>query len=196
MAKDPISLKDRLLSSPPKNSKYYIIAIDGRGGAGKTSLSMYLQKLLPDFCFICGDDYFEPVSHPIAWGGYNEERFEQDVIKPLWDAKAELDYRPYDWVKNPHISDHKVTIGSGVFIDRCYSFAFDLNFDLKIWVETPRDVTLKRGISRSSMPKEKAELVWRELWKPMEDKYIEDIMPLKTADIIISGDEPFENQVS
>jgi len=196
MAKDPISLKDRLLSSPPKNGKYYIIAIDGRGGAGKTSLSMYLQKLLPGFCFVCGDDYFEPVSHPIAWGGYNEERFDRDVIRPLQQTKTDLDYQPYDWVKHPHISDHEIKIDKGVFIDRCYSFSFELNFDLKIWVETPRDITLNRGISRSSMPKEKAELVWRELWKPMEDKYIEDIMPLDTSDIVIAGDKPFENQIS
>lgn len=191
-----VNFKDKLLSRPPKNGQYYTVAIDGRGGAGKTTLSRYLKKLLPDFSFICGDDYFEPISHPIAWGGYNEERFYSDVLEPLKNSQKTVNYRPYDWDSEPHIKDQTIEISKGVFIDRCYSFTFDLDYDLKIWVEAPREIALGRGIDRSSMPKEKAEKVWRELWKPLEDRYILETNPDKKADIVVDGTEPFENQIT
>ncbi len=196
MPQKPISLSSEIFKKPPKNGKFYLIAIDGRGGAGKTTLSEYLVSLVPGFSLICGDDYFEPIDHPIAWGGYNEERFKGDVITPLKNGLKTVSYRPYDWVHEPHIKTQIVEINKGVFIDRCYSFSFDLNYDLTIWVETPREITLERGIRRSSMPKEKAEKVWRELWKPLEDRYIDEIRPLETSDIVIDGTKPFEAQIT
>ncbi|HEY1645284.1 MAG TPA: hypothetical protein VGF75_02765 [Candidatus Saccharimonadales bacterium] len=191
----PLDLKTKLLAKPPMNSKYYLLAIDGRGGSGKTTLSVYLQKLLPDFSVICGDDYFEPIDHPVAWGGYNEERFFNDVIVPLQQIKTDVGFRPYDWDNEPHIVDSPVVIEKGVVIDRCYSFSFDLNYDFKIWVETPRDITLERGISRSTMPRDRAEVVWQELWKPMEDRYIATTNPMGSADIVIDGTKPLEEQI-
>src|SRR5665213_1137426 len=187
MSEQPISLKAKLTSKPPKNGKYYIIAIDGRGGAGKSSLSKYIQSILPDYSFVCGDSYFEPIAHPIAWGGYNEERFFNDVIQPLSETKITVDFKPYDWDNEPHIKHETINISIGVFIDRCYSFSFDLDYDLKIWVETPREVALERGIHRSTMPKELAAKVWSDIWKPMEDKYIEVTNPVDNSDIVIDG---------
>jgi uridine kinase len=195
MPAQPISLNDQLNTSPPKNGKYYIVAIDGRGGSGKSSLSKYIQTFLGDYCYICGDNYFEPIAHPVAWGGYNEERFQEDVLRPLAEAKTTIDFRPYDWDHEPHIKDQPFNITRGVFIDRCYSFSFDLEYDLKIWVETPRQVALERGVHRSIMPKERAEKVWSELWKPMEDKYIELTKPTEIADIVIDGTKSFEIQL-
>jgi hypothetical protein len=45
------------------------------------------------------------------------------------------------------------------------------------------------------MPKERAEKVWSELWKPMEDKYIELTKPTEIADIVIDGTKSFEIQL-
>ncbi len=194
MPKNPTNLKAKL-NKPPNNTKYYLIAIDGRGGAGKTTFSKYLMSLLPDFSFICGDVYFEPVDHPITSGGFNEERFQEDVITPLNNSETTINFRPYIWDSNPHIKDIPVTITKGVFIDRVYSFSFDLNYDLKIWVDTPRDVTITRGIGRSSMPEIEAEKVWQKLWKPLEDSYISKSNPIKLADIVIDGTKPFDQQI-
>lgn len=195
MSKAAINLIQLIDNKPPKNGKYYVIAIDGRGGAGKSSLSKYISKLLPDFSYICGDSYFEPISHPIAWGGYNEERFYKDVIKPLGDTDTHINFRPYDWDSSDHIQNMPIDIGKGLFMDCCYSFTFDLDYDLKIWVDTPREVALARGIHRSTMPKEHAEKVWNEFWKPMEDKYIAEARPMQQADIVIDGTKPYEEQL-
>ncbi len=195
MSDYPIDVKTKLFVSPPKNSKYYIVAIDGRGGAGKTTLSKYILEKLDGFLVICGDDYFEPIEHPIAWGGYNEERFFKDVIEPIKNGSRDVNFRPYDWDLGKPI-EKKIHISKGVLIDRCYSFSFELDYDLKIWVETPREVTLSRGISRSSMPEVKAEKVWRELWKPLEDRYIQEIKPEDTSDIVIDGTSHFDSQIA
>ncbi len=195
MSNQTINIKRQLFASPPKNSKYYIIAVDGRGGAGKTTLSKHVLEKLDDFSVICGDDYFEPIEHPIAWGGYNEERLLKDVIEPIKNGFRDVNYHPYDWSKG-YPAEEKIHINKGVLIDRCYSFSFKLDFDLRIWVETPREITLNRGISRSSMPEIRAEKVWRELWKPLEDRYILEIKPQDIADMVIDGTSPFENQIA
>ena len=195
MPNPKVSLSAKLLANPPKNGCYYLIAIDGRSAAGKTTLTSYLQDLMPGFSVINGDDYFEPIEHPITWGGYNEERFYQDVIKPLSQTQTTINFRPYDWDSQSDTKSQTININKGLFIDRCYSFSFDLNYDLKVWVEAPRDLTLNRGISRSSMPKERAEKVWRELWKPLEDEYIKETNPKDMADIVIDGTQSYDQQI-
>ncbi len=195
MSTNKIKLKEIIYLKPPKNGEYYLIAIDGRAGSGKTSLSKYLNSILPEFSFLCGDDYFEPIQHPISWGGYNGERFARDIIKPLQDNKKTINYHAYDWDNEPHLKNLSLKITKGIFVDRVYSFSFEIDYDLKIWVETPRDLTIKRGIKRSSMPKDRAEKVWQELWKPMEDRYISQYHPDKKADIIIDGAKSYRDQI-
>ena len=191
----PKHFRSLLESKPPNNGQYYLVAIDGRGAAGKTSLSLYMQSLMPELVYVYGDDYFEPTPGEKAWGSFNEERFFNDVIKPLQAGNTEFTYCPYDWHRVPHISTQNIKIKKGLCLERSYSFAFDIKWDLKIWVETPRKVTLERGISRSTETKERAEEVWRELWKPMEDGYIKDSQPVEIADLVLDGTKPYYLQL-
>lgn len=188
-------LKDKIYKNPPKNGKYYLIAIDGRGGAGKTTLTEYIAKLIPEFTVINGDDYFEPDDSTIAFGSFNDERFFHDVIKPLQEGKTELPYRPYSWHTDPHITDKPLTITKGVIIERSFSFLFELDYDLKIWVQTLAQLALQRGQERDEMPLEQGYRSWKEVWQPQEDAHFEKVKPLETADIIIDGTKPFEQQM-
>src|SRR3989344_8431711 len=94
------SLNDFLGLSEPKNGRFFTIAVDGRGGSGKTVFAEYLKKHLPDFVFLNGDDYFEPVEGQIVWGNFNDKRFKENVIEPLKHGNTFV-YRPYDWHKEP-----------------------------------------------------------------------------------------------
>ena len=132
-----LNIQTFLTTNQPKNGRYFTIAIDGRGGSGKTSFAELLKIQLPDFVVLNGDDYFEPIEDPIVWGEFNDERFASDVIQPLKFGNSFI-YRPYDWYANPHITERKIRITKGFILERCYAFRFDLDWDLKIWVETPK----------------------------------------------------------
>ncbi len=178
----------------PKNGRFYIIAIDGRGGSGKTSFTKYLKELLPDFVFVSRDDYFEPVENQIVWGAYNEKRFKEELIGYLKNGNKFI-YKPYDWHSKPHISERSIEVTKGICIEGCISFSFDLDWDLKIWIETPKELCLERGIAREMMPTEKVIKVWQEIWQPEEDKYIDKNKPKEHADLVIDGTISYDKQV-
>lgn len=187
-------IHDLLLSHKPKNDRFYTIAIDGRGGSGKTAFAEYLKILLPNFVFLNGDDYFEPVENQIVWGAFNNGRFVEDVINPLKTGNNFI-YRPYDWHKEPHISNKQITVDKGFCLERCFSFEMNLDWDTKIWVETPKEICLERGIAREHMPKDRVLAAWKDVWQPKENEYIQNSKPIEHADIIIDGTKPFEEQI-
>ncbi|MCA9347942.1 hypothetical protein KC867_00870 [Candidatus Saccharibacteria bacterium] len=191
-----IDINEKILSQPPRNGKFYLIAIDGRGGAGKTTLTEYIAKLLPEFTILNGDEYFEPAKNTIAFGAFNEERFEREVLEKLRNNEATFTYHPYDWHKKPHLQDKELNITRGIIIERSSSFAFKLDYDLKIWVETPAKLALQRGQERDEMPLEQGYRSWKEVWQPQEDAHFEKYRPLETADIVIDGTMPFDEQLN
>jgi len=169
------------------------VAVDGRGGSGKTVFAERLKELLPDFVFLNGDEYFEPIKNQVVWGGFNDKRFNEDVIIPLRNDSS-FTYRPYDWDREPHITEKQTTVTHGFCLERCFSFTFNLGWDLKIWVETPKEVCLERGVSREMMPKDRVLAAWK-IWQATEDKYVIETKPQEMADLIIDGTESFEKQL-
>ena len=157
-------------------------------------MAKYLQTLLPDFTFINGDDYFEPVDNQTVWGVFNDERFIHDVITPLKKG-AEFIYQPYNWQTKQTIS-REITVDVGFVFERCYSFSFDLDWDLKIWLETPRQICLERGLARDHMPKDRVLSAWKDVWQPQEDIYIQKEHPMEQANMVIYGDKPFKDQLT
>ena len=188
------NLEDNLKSNPPNNGRFYTVAIDGRGGSGKTTLAALVSKLLPSFVYFNGDDYFEPTPNKVEWGAFNDERFITEVVEPLKRGDT-IVYRPYDWHKEPPITPRDITVKQGLFLERVFSFKFDLNWDLKIWVETPRSICFVRGTTRERLPKETVIKTWRDIWQPLEDVYINETNPLKNADIVLDGTKPFDKQI-
>lgn len=188
-----IDSQDFFATHQPKNGRFFTIAIDGRGGSGKSTFAELLKTKLPDFTVLNGDDYFEPIKDPIVWGEFNDERFTQGVLQPLKRGNAFV-YPPYDWHAEPHIVEEKIAVAKGFCLERCYSLQLGLDWDLKIWIETPKKACLERGLARENMPPEKTIPAWR-LWQAKEDAYIRDFCPQEKADVVIDGLKPFEDQL-
>jgi uridine kinase len=186
-------LHNFLATHQPKNGRFFTITIDGRGGCGKSTLAELLKSKLPGFVVLNGDDYFEPIDDPVVWGEFNDDRFASDVIAPLKNGNSFM-YRPYDWHAEPHITEQQLEVTKGFCLERCYSFKFDLDWDIKIWVETPKEVCLERGLTRESMPREKTISAWK-IWQQQEDDYIRDFKPQEKADVVIDGTKPFKEQI-
>ncbi len=189
------SLLERLAAHLPKNGRYYTAAIDGRGGSGKTELAAYLGFRLPEFLIINGDDYFEPLENESAWGEFNEHRFATDVLSPMQWGSSRIVYQPYDFGRGTLRPAQERVINEGICIERCFSLGFPIVWDLKIWVETPKEVCLSRGIAREAMPRDRVIAVWEQIWQPREDQYIETFHPRDQADLVIDGTRPFEDQI-
>ncbi|MFC7645523.1 hypothetical protein ACFQX6_36590 [Streptosporangium lutulentum] len=79
-------------ASPDVTGRPRIIAIDGRGGAGKTTLAERLRKVVPNSAIVHTDD--------IAW---NHAYFDwgavliENILQPLHRGTA-VDFRPDAWI--------------------------------------------------------------------------------------------------
>ena len=192
----PFDLQTFLQSHPPRNGRFHTVAVDGRGGSGKTDLGVLLSQLLPDYLMLNGDDYFEPLADELAWGDFNEPRFARDVVTPLMQGLTSLSYQPYDFALDALEPVKEQHVDRGVVIERCFTFGMPIDWDLRIWVETPREVCLARGIARDHLPRDRVIAVWTQLWQPREDHYIQAIRPGQSADLVVNGTRPFRDQIT
>lgn len=182
--------------SQPRNGAYPTIVVDGRGASGKSSLGKFLRTTLPGFTVLNGDEYFEPHDDPVTWGAFNEARFNAEVLAALRTGNRAFEVRPFNFQSGQLDDARTIEVGSGVVIERCFGFALDVDWDLRIWVETPRDVCLRRGIERDASAElgERVRLAWETVWQPQEDDYIAATDPLKLADLVVAGMQPFAEQ--
>ena len=180
----------------PKNSEYLAVAIDGRGASGKSALAEFLREKLPRFTIINGDDFFEPVEHPILWGEFNEERFRDEVLSPVKSGRRDFTIRPYDFPTGELCQPRPLRIDQGVIIERCFSFQLPISWDIRIWVESPSTVCLERGLDRdgSRAMGERATAAWTQIWQPKETRYIAASSPMRVADFIVDGTQDFNHE--
>jgi uridine kinase len=184
---------EELLARPPRNGVYPTVCVDGRGGSGKSTFAELLVAAVPGLALVHGDDYFEPVDDELSWGEFNEMRFDADVLSRLRTGDRRIPVRPYDFPAGRTGPERMVTVERGLVVDRWFSFALDVAWDVRIWVETPAEVCLERGLARDGAVAlgERARLTWETVWQPREDRYIGETSPLETADLVIDGTRPF-----
>jgi uridine kinase len=179
-AKPLDSLVEAIRSSrAPANVETRIVAIDGPGGAGKSSLANQLARQL-DAPIIHTDD-FASWENPADWW----PELVAQALEPLAAGKPAR-YRPTSWggeEKAPvRIDPAPFVILEGVTASRQ---SFRPYIAYSIWIETPRDLRLKRGLERDG---EGAQARW-ERWMEEEDRYIERERPAERADHVLCGNQ-------
>ncbi len=80
---------------------------------------------------------------------------------------------------------------NGIFIfEGVYALDKDLRdcYDLKLWIEIPAELGLKRGTARD-IERDGVDNTnkWKNIWMPLEEKYKNEQEPGKIADYIIDG---------
>ena len=166
-------------SRPPANVEVRIVAVDGPGGAGKSSLASQLAREL-DAPIIHTDD-FASWENPVDWWPELIAR----ALEPLVAGKPAC-YRPTSWGREERavvrIEPAPFVVLEGVTASR-QSFRRYLAYS--IWIETPRDLRLERGLERDGPH---ARALW-EQWMEDEDRYIERERPAEHADRVLRGDQ-------
>jgi len=189
-----VNLEEIIINKSPEVGKTMFIAVDGHGGSGKSTLAKWLSEKLG--AELIHTDDFSGWDNPLNWWPNVIEK----VFKPIAGGATRLSYQPASWWENHHpepIKNQPVTpvmILEGVSSSRK---EFDDYISLRIFVDTPKDVCLERGIERDTgTGKSKDELtqMWED-WFAEEDKYMQSDNPKEKADIVVDGTKPFEKQI-
>lgn len=189
-----VNLQEILATKQPKVGNTLFIAVDGHGGSGKSTLARLLADKLG--ASLIQTDDFARWDNPLNWWPLVIER----VFEPIKAGAKTLSYPRSKWWENHYpepVVDQPVTtimIFEGVSSSRK---EFRDCVSLSIFVDTPKEVCLQRGVKRDSgtgKSKEELEKMWTG-WFEEEEKYIQRDNPREYADIVIDGTKPFEEQI-
>jgi uridine kinase len=165
-------------ANAPNRMKTSIVAVDGPGGAGKTSLADRLASELA--APVIHTDDFASWENPTDWW----PDLIAKALQPLATGKPAR-FRPTTWggaEREPiEIEPAEFIILEGVTASR---EAFRPYLAYSIWIETPRELRLRRGLERDggqALPHWQA-------WMEAEDRYVERERPAEHADCVLPGD--------
>jgi uridine kinase len=161
---------------PPGRMRTRIAAVDGPGGAGKTTFAAALAEAL-DAAPIVHTDDFASWEQPLDWW----PRLVAEVLEPL-AANEPAAFVPNSWGGPERerivIEPCDFLVLEGVTASR-RAFAPYLSY--AVWVDAPRELRLRRGLERDGV----GALAQWEAWMAAEDRYLEDEAPHLRADAVV-----------
>jgi uridine kinase len=157
-----------------------VVAIDGHGGAGKTTLAARLATALDNAPVVHTDD-FASWDDPLDWW----PRLISQVLQPLSEGRSAC-YQRYDWVTRRladwvDLPSASYLVLEGVSASR---LSFRPYVTFAIWVDARRETCLARGLERDG---EGMHQQWLE-WMAAEDRYVASEYPDRRADLVVSGE--------
>ncbi len=191
---EPVDLRALIADKPPKTGKVRFIAVDGHGGSGKSTFARWLADRLG--AELVTQDDFASWDNPFDWWPQVIEK----IFVPITAGAKTLSYPRSQWWehhKPEPVVDQPVTdimILEGVSSSRS---EFRDYISLSIFIDTPIELCLKRGVERDKVTgKSEEELteMW-EGWMKGEETYFNRDNPKENADIVVDGTRPFEDQV-
>ncbi|MDE7293414.1 MAG: uridine kinase [Oscillospiraceae bacterium] len=178
------SLAEKSASSP------FIAAIDGRCGAGKSTLAEMLKQ--KGWTVFQMDDFFlqahqrTPERLNTPGGNADRERFAREVLIPLKSGEDVITYRPFD-CKTMSLSE-QVTVKRGKFcaVEGSYCCHPELweYYDTHIFLTVDSDEQMKRIIARCGSERAEA---FKNRWIPLEEKYFSAFRVEDRAEIVFKS---------
>jgi uridine kinase len=174
------------------------MAIDGRGGAGKSCFARSLVTALPHSAHIEYDWFHLPKDQVAVGRRFDHERLISEVISPFRSGSRVISFLRYNWGYLAGVADgfHETPI---VFEDReilviegCETLHLSLveHIDLRIWLDTDPEVSMERGIRRDieeyKLNPERVVAAWKE-WSAREAHSLACDDRRQRADIIVQA---------
>lgn len=165
----------KLPGSPFPGRTPLLAAIDGRCGAGKTTLAALLQErtgwsvLHMDHFFLRPEQRTEERLRTPG-GNIDSERFLEEVLLPLKRGEADVSYRPYDCQRQELAAPVLLKPGKVCLIEgsySCHPALWDM-YDLHVFLSVDAREQMRRIIGRNGADGARA---FRERWIPLEEKY-------------------------
>jgi uridine kinase len=173
-------------------SRPTLVAVDGLGGAGKSTLAAQLLEAIDGSAMVSVDDFYRPMTATeraelSPEGGYDRyfdwRRLRDSVLGPLSRGLGAR-YRRYDWATNRLAEWRSIEAGRAVIVAGVYSTRPELRsyFGVTVYVDTPHGQRFERLSSRGY-----DDLSWVEHWMAVEDWYEENERPGEHADLVLYG---------
>ncbi|MFG1677397.1 uridine kinase [Micromonospora sp. NPDC049282] len=169
-----------------------IVAVDGAGGSGKTTLAAAVADLLDGASIVHGDDFYRPMpDHERARldprRGYQRyfdwQRLRDEVLTPLRAGRSAR-WQSYDWSTGQLTTWHEIDPGSLVIVEGVYAARPELTryYDLTAFVDAPREICLRRVRARGENSEE-----WIGRWRAAEDFYLRTTRPETRVHLVVPG---------
>ena len=157
------------------------VGVDGKGGAGKTTLAGALTAALPGAVVVHVDDFARP-----GFPGWERDRFVAQVVEPLLSGRP-AHYQRWDWSGDVGAEWHVVPVGVPVVVEGVSATDARLGvpWDVTVWVDASREVRLARALERDG---EAMMQRWLTDWMPSEDAYEAEQRPQQRVDAIVAGE--------
>lgn len=168
----------------------FVVAVDGRGASGKSTLAERLVAATSGSALVHTDDlaWHEPF---FEWGHLLRE-----VLGPLRAGEA-VDLRPPAWERMGRPGSIVVPAGLAlVVVEGVGASQHDVVdlLDAVVWVQSDRAEAERRGIERDVAQgvngnREETVAFWFE-WMAHEDRFLEQERPWERADVVALGTPP------
>lgn len=165
---------------PPLSMPVRLVAVDGPGGAGKSTFAHRLATALDEAPVVHTDDL---ASHdePTGWWPLLEEW----VLTPLAAGRSAR-FQRYDWDRRRRIEWCEIPAGPVVIIEGVSAAraAGRDRLTFAVWLQTERGERLRRGLERDGL--ELAEF-WAG-WMAEEDAFYATDPTVDAVDLVVDGD--------
>lgn len=173
-----------------------VVAIDGRAGAGKSTLAGQLASTFESLLVIDGDDFYaggsaehwdamsgaEKAAHCVDWR-------RQATVLGLLRSGRSARWSPYDWNANDgRLADietvaqpAEIVVLEGAFSARPELAALT---DLRVLLDAPRQLTQQRVRAREGNAFDAG---WAARWEEAEDWYFAHVMWPEAFDLVVHG---------
>jgi len=159
----------------PTGRSFVLVGIGGHGASGKTTLA----HLIPNAQVVSTDEFWDGAEFELS-------RLRAEVLEPILRGER-AEYHAFSWELQTRLAEPRPVRPEGVIVIEgvCALHAiFREAYDLRVWVEAPRELRLARGIARDG---EEARRIWEEQWMPNEERYVQRDDPISAADLIVDG---------
>ncbi|MFI6361609.1 uridine kinase [Nocardia sp. NPDC050630] len=174
----PEEVAGRVAISSPRLGSTRLVAVDGPGGAGKSTFAASLAALC-NGQVVHTDDFADGNNELPGWA-----RLEEQLLEPISQRRSGR-YQRYDWDERSLAEWHDVAPGGVLILEGVSSAraAVRDRLSLAVWIDTPRAVRLARGLERDgvhTLP------LW-EQWMAAEDAHFAAEHTRDHVDLIIPG---------